>query len=155
MARRTGFDLSLLCVRRVAPVDVPGWLSAADAGLALIREACSEQGSSPIKISEYLAAGLPVVTTPSIGDVSAAIDRASLGVVVAERSERARAAAVSRLRALWSAADDTRRRCAEWAQSSLDLRAVGVPRYRQVYDRLLSSRSGRTRVRLTRGSEGV
>jgi glycosyltransferase involved in cell wall biosynthesis len=155
IAERCGFDRSLLSVFHAAPADVPGWLSAADAGMALIRETPSERGSSPIKISEYLVAGLPVVMTPSIGDMSDAVERGSLGVVLEHQSAAARAMAASRLRELWTRADAVRQRCMAWARASVDLHAVGVPRYRQVYDRLLESNAAYRTVRMAGRPEGA
>ena len=48
-------------VRKVAPADVSSYLSAADAGIAFYRPGISRLGTSPVKVSEYLACGLPVV----------------------------------------------------------------------------------------------
>jgi len=137
-AERGGFDPAALTIRRAAPADVPGWLAAADAGMALIRPTPSERGSSPIKISEYLACGLPVVTTPGIGDISAVVDREAFGSIVVDGSDAACAAAADRLIALWNEGDDVGRRCESWARTWLDVDAIGVERYRRVYEALLS-----------------
>jgi len=126
-------------VRRAAPEEVPGWLSAADAGLSLVLPTVSARGTSPIKTSEYLAAGLPVVTTPAIGDISAAIERGSLGVVVADQTPSGMAAAAERLDRLWSDASAVRARCAAWARTELDVDTVATERYVRVYEALLST----------------
>jgi glycosyltransferase involved in cell wall biosynthesis len=63
-------------VRFVPPEDVPRWLQAADAGLALPRPAPSEDARFPTKIAEYLACGLAVLATP-IGDVPELADGVS------------------------------------------------------------------------------
>ena len=60
-----GFDPADYAVRSVAPRDVPGFLSAADAGIALYRPGISRLGTSPVKVSEYLACGPhPTQTAP-------------------------------------------------------------------------------------------
>src|SRR5262245_46017174 len=82
IAGRLGVDRDAYGVRRAAHDDVPGWLSAADAGVALIRPAGCERGSSPIKVGEYLATGLPVVITAGIGDYSDLVARREVGVVL-------------------------------------------------------------------------
>lgn len=140
IATRCGLNPSWVIVRRAAPDDVPRWLCAADAGLALIRESGSERGSSPIKVSEYLASGLPVVIGRGIGDLSAAIEKHALGVVVAQGSRSAYASAVDRLYDLWRQPETIRQRCAGWAQSVLDVECVAVPRYARVYEMLLAGR---------------
>ena len=137
IAARNGLPQTAIAVRRVAHDDVPGWLSAADAGLALIRPTASERGSSPIKISEYLANGLPVVTSPLIGDMSAAIEDRGLGVVLADMSESSRVAAAQRLSVLWRNPEAVRARCADWARSSVDVQGVGAARYIAVYQSLV------------------
>ncbi|KPV39570.1 hypothetical protein AN478_10535 [Thiohalorhabdus denitrificans] len=50
------------------PDQVPGYLAAADLGLALRSPKFSMQAVAPIKVGEYLLCGLPVVATSGIGD---------------------------------------------------------------------------------------
>lgn len=57
-------------IRRASPEEVPAWLAAADAGLALVRPGVSKEASFPTKVGEYLAAGLAVLATP-VGDLPA------------------------------------------------------------------------------------
>jgi glycosyltransferase involved in cell wall biosynthesis len=123
-------------VRRADHADVPSWLSAADAGLALIRGAECERGSSPIKIGEYLAAGLPVVVTDGIGDFSDLVVREGVGVVIRGFDAGAYRGAVCRLRHLWEDGDRLRARCRAAAEAHCDLERVGGARYRGLYDRL-------------------
>lgn len=138
LATRHALEPWRVIVRRAEPDDVPSWLSAADAGLAFIRPAPSERGSSPIKMSEYLANGLPVVTTPGIGDISGAIAECGLGVVVADSSEPSFDSAAEDLLHLWRDPGQVRERCAAWARSAVDVRTA-TTRYAQVYESLLAS----------------
>ena len=65
------YDSSLassMTVMRVDANDVPGWLAAADLGLAFREPTFSMQGVAPIKLGEYLLCGLPVVATHGVGD---------------------------------------------------------------------------------------
>lgn len=57
--------------RAVAPEAVPGELARCDIGLALRQPAFSTRAVLPIKLGEYLLAGLPVIGTPGIGDTAA------------------------------------------------------------------------------------
>ena len=86
--RRGALDPALVQVLRVPADDVPGWLQVADVGVALREPSFSQQAVAPIKVSEYLLCGLPVVATRGVGDVEALVgDEAGwLLVDVTERS---------------------------------------------------------------------
>jgi glycosyltransferase involved in cell wall biosynthesis len=128
-------------VGRVEPGKVPAVLCAADAGISFIRSCYSKRSSSPTKMAEYLAAGLPVVSTRGIGDCDEILGRPNLGVVVErlDDAEYRRAAQV-----LLKLLDDpeTPVRCRQFADQELSLTGVGGPRYASVYRRLLGSMSG-------------
>jgi glycosyltransferase involved in cell wall biosynthesis len=55
-------------VFRAAPSEVSQFLAAADLGTAYRTPSFSMQGVAPIKVSEYLLCGLPVVGTAGVGD---------------------------------------------------------------------------------------
>jgi len=128
----------IVSVRKAIHDAIPGWLSAADAGLALIRPMASERGSSPIKVSEYLAAGLPVVMTPDIGDLSDAIEASGLGIVVSGQTEESIERGTDALNEMLRGSG-VRDRCADFARANLDVEHSAVPRYAAVYDTLLNS----------------
>lgn len=110
------------------------YLAAADAAVALIRPLPSKVASSPTKIGECLAAGLPVVAT-DIGDVKDLLSGSGAGVVVEHFSRDAYEAAARALAAL-IADESTGDRCAALCRDRLSLRAIGVPRYRALYRHL-------------------
>jgi len=120
----------------VPPQEVPGRLEAADAGISFIRACYSKRASCPTKVSEYLAAGLPVVSTTGIGDCDEILVRPNLGVTIErlDEGEYRRAA-----RVLIALLDDpaTPGACRDFANRDLSLDAVGGPRYAAVYGRLL------------------
>ena len=144
IANRHGLSPNAYTVRRASHSEVPQWLSAADAGLALIRSAGCERGSSPVKIGEYLAMGLPVVVTGGIGDYSDLLARERVGVVLQGLDASAFRDGVGRLAALWQEGDCLRARCRRNAIEHVDLHQVGCSRYRRVYDYLLNE-NGRER----------
>jgi glycosyltransferase involved in cell wall biosynthesis len=61
-------------IMRVAPDKVPEYLAAADVGLAFRSASFSMHAVAPIKVSEYLLCGLPIVGTASVGDTRDAVD---------------------------------------------------------------------------------
>jgi glycosyltransferase involved in cell wall biosynthesis len=139
IAEGLGIGRGAYFVRRAGHQDVPSWLAAADAGLALIRTAECERGSSPIKIAEYLASGLPVVVTDGIGDFSSRIAQENVGVVVKALDSAAYGPCVRRLRELWDDGDGLRGRCRALAERHYDLEGVGGACYGQCYEQLLAT----------------
>jgi glycosyltransferase involved in cell wall biosynthesis len=133
-----GLPAEAFDVRAVAPHEVPAVLRAADAGLSLIRTCASKRSSSPTKVGEYLAAGLPVVSTAGIGDCDRMLGEGR-GVVLDALDD----AGLDRgARALAALLDDpaTRVRCRAFAEAELSLERTGGPRYAAVYESALEER---------------
>jgi glycosyltransferase involved in cell wall biosynthesis len=123
-------------VRFVERSEMPTYLSAADVGLSFIASVPSKAASSPIKNGEYLACGLPVVSTPGIGDYSNLVSRDRVGVIVESGDQdRVTAAAAELWRLL--AEPGLRDRCRSTARQHASLYDVVLPRYEGVYRRLL------------------
>jgi hypothetical protein len=112
--------------------EVPSWLSAADAGLALIKPSFSKRSSSPTKYAEYLASGLPVVISRDVGD-GAALEAAGSAVVLTEFDDPALRRASEQLRSMLSRPREDFRAV---AQSHFDLRTVAAPVYHRLYQTL-------------------
>jgi glycosyltransferase involved in cell wall biosynthesis len=63
----------------VKPGEVPAYLSAADFAYSLIKCTPSKAYCSPVKIGEYWASGLPVITSKGIGDDAKIIEDEGVG----------------------------------------------------------------------------
>lgn len=128
-------------VRKVAPEEVPRYLHAADLAVSFIKPSYSKLASSPTKLAEYLASGLPVLCNAGIGDVDAVIEEDRVGVLMQEFTPDA-------FRRALAAADALRRepessdRCRASARRRFDLQTVGGARYERLYRRLLGERGG-------------
>jgi glycosyltransferase involved in cell wall biosynthesis len=124
-------------VHAVASDDMPRMLSAADIGLSLIEPCFSKKGSSPTKVAEYLACGLPVVTNAGVGDqVDLAMDPDAC-VVIPSLDHGAVSAAAEpayRLARRPFAERSAAARRVALARFSLD--EIGVPRYQALYQAL-------------------
>ncbi|HZE73258.1 MAG TPA: glycosyltransferase family 4 protein [Pyrinomonadaceae bacterium] len=133
-----GIEGTSYTVMNVQSADMPSYLSAADAGIAFYKPGPSKLATSPVKVTEYLACGLPVILNEGVGDSDAILNHSRAGVLVSkfESSEYARA---------WNemecliADEDTRERARELAQSRFDLHGVGAARYRRLYARVFAS----------------
>jgi len=84
----------------VPHAEMPARLAAAHAGLNFLARGAGESGASPTKIGEYWACGLPVVTTPGIGDIDELITHFRSGVIVPEHTDAAYRRAAGDLREL-------------------------------------------------------
>jgi glycosyltransferase involved in cell wall biosynthesis len=127
------------------PEDVPRYLAAADVGLALVHPGFARHAASPTKVAEYLASGVPVISTAGVGDLDSWLEQAGVGVLL-PRLDRAAFneafAAVCVLRH----DPDLSERCRREARLHYDLRTVGGPRYRRLYTALSADRPVRVRA---------
>jgi glycosyltransferase involved in cell wall biosynthesis len=106
-------------------------LGAADAAIALIRQVPSKVATSPTKIGECLAAGMPIIAT-DIGDVRPLLEGSRTGIVLSDFSSQAYRAAAEELASML-ADPTTTGRCVATAREHLSLREIGIPRYDHLY----------------------
>jgi glycosyltransferase involved in cell wall biosynthesis len=131
-------------VLRAAPRDLGRYLAICEFGISFIRPSFSKIASSPTKIGEYLAAGLPVVSSRGIGDVDALLAENRVGVLVDDFSRPGYEAAVQAILEL-SVQQDVAERCRQVAREHLSLRGVGIPRYHELYRRVSLTNLNRPR----------
>jgi len=62
--------------------EVPDYLNAADIGILLREKNLVNRVASPIKFGEYLCCGLPVITTPGVGDTEEIIGKYGIGRLI-------------------------------------------------------------------------
>lgn len=119
---------------------VARFLAACDFGICFIRPVPSKASSSPTKIGEYLAAGLPVVYSAGIGDLDRVLSR-EVGVPVSTHDTAAHLQAAEDILSLVEA-PGTAARCHGVAQREFSLQTVGIPRYLTLYDALAGGEAG-------------
>ncbi len=122
----------------VPPDMVGGYLACAHAGMAFIKPTFSKQFSSPTKIGEYLANGVPVVVNEGVGDLDRLVSRSRVGVVLRGLHEAGIAQGVTELLELVqdpALAD----RCRQAARDHLSA-DWGRDRYWAIYQRLAGER---------------
>ena len=126
-------------ITRAEPAAVARYLRAAEFGISFVRPCFSKISSSPTKVGEYLAAGLPVVSTAGIGDVDDLVVANRVGVIVRDLEPEAYGSAA---RATLDLAGDpeARERCRAVAREHLSLSAVGIPRYDELYRQVAALR---------------
>lgn len=83
------------CVRAASRSEVPRLLSAMDLMASFFLPTPARLGTSPTKMAECFAQGIPMITNPGVGDVSALIDQLEAGMVVDPASVEAMNLAVT------------------------------------------------------------
>jgi len=126
-----------LCIRSAKPSEMPKYLSAADAGLCFLHPFPSKLSCSPIKLGEYLARGLPVVSTSGCGDYDELIESESIGAVVTHGQSESYFRAAEVLKTLLDE-PGIRQRCRDAARRRVGLDEVVVPKYAEIYRSLMA-----------------
>lgn len=137
---RLGVERGCYMLRKVPSEEVPLYLRSADLAVCFVKPCYSKLSSSPTKIAEYLACGIPVVCNSRIGDVDELLQREKVGILVDEFSDAALTEALRQAERLL-ADPETRQRCVATAHRCFGLENVGGPRYRRLYRRLAGGAS--------------
>jgi len=143
--REFGVPAESYDIRYLPPELLPNVLLASDVGISLIRACNSKRASSPTKMGEYLAAGLPVVLNAGIGDCDELARRNRIGVVLNGFDEQDFLLAARELLEVLDR-NDIRMTCREVAEREFSLTRVGGPRYVSVYERLIGKPNARARA---------
>jgi glycosyltransferase involved in cell wall biosynthesis len=130
-----GFSPQDYLVTSVAPAEIPAYLAAADVALSFIKKCYSKQASSPTKIAEYLAGGLPVVSNRGIGDLDKLIEVDKVGALISDFSKESYVKSLREINELRENAD-LAEICRTSARRRFDHETVGGEKYRSLYRRL-------------------
>ena len=118
------------------PEDLPRLLSAADLAIAFIKPCYSKLSSSPTKVGEYLAAGLPFITNRGIGDIDELVERNGIGTLVDGFDEPSYQSAIRTILQKLEREPDLAEKCRMVAEQNFSMRDLGQPAYVQVYRQL-------------------
>ena len=132
-----GVDSKDIFVGKVKPELVPNYLRAADIAVSFIKPCYSKQSSSPTKIAEYLASGLPVICNAGVGDLDKLMRDKRVGVLLQEFNKEAYRQALVEIDSLRSDEAATEHRRAI-ARQQFDLETVGRTGYVGIYSRMLN-----------------
>jgi glycosyltransferase involved in cell wall biosynthesis len=118
---------------RVPPAEMPRYLAAADGAVSFITPCLSKLGSSPTKVAEYLAMGLPVAMNRGIGDSDELIARVAAVIDAGQMRPEQLEEAASRMVHPEPGLGATARRA---AADIFSVEGVGIPRYSRLYEAL-------------------
>jgi glycosyltransferase involved in cell wall biosynthesis len=115
--------------------EVPALLRRSRLGISFRKPTFSQIAASPTKISEYLAAGLPVVSNQGIGDTDDLLESERVGLIVGDFDGANLILAAEKALSL-AGETDIAARCRAAAKTHFDLGSVGGARYLNLYRRL-------------------
>jgi hypothetical protein len=123
-------------VLSVSPAEVPALAAAGDIGIMFKQDSLVSAVASPVKLGEYLAAGVPVVTNGTVRDATTFIREKNVGWadstvgVPPVSAVTPFLASVESDRASWS------QRCVAAARDFLSWQAIG-PRIAEMYETVM------------------
>jgi glycosyltransferase involved in cell wall biosynthesis len=124
-------------VAKVLPDEVPKYLKQAHLGISFRKPTFSQIASSPTKIPEYLACGLPVVSNYGIGDTDYLLETENVGIILRGFEEKDYRETLEKIEELLQD-KSLRERCRQAAYKNFDLETIAGERYRKVYRKLLN-----------------
>jgi len=71
-------------IREAMRHEVPLFIKASDINISFIKPVYSKLSSSPTKLGEVLAMGIPIVVNSGVGDVKSIVEKSSGGIVIDE-----------------------------------------------------------------------
>lgn len=135
LASRNGLSGADFTVMKSAHDDVPRHIAGSTAGIAFYRQSYSKIATSPIKVGEYLACGIPAVVNSGLGDCDTLIGNNGVGVVLEKFDQAAYQKSARDLVELCKETEALQGRCRALAEKRLSLDG-GVQKYLDIYSRL-------------------
>ena len=87
-------------IKKLERKEVPVYLSISDLSISFIKPLYSKKASSPTKMGEILAMGIPMVCNSNVGDVEQIIEENNCGIIVHELNNTAYLEAISKISSL-------------------------------------------------------
>jgi len=134
-AERKNIKPSSIFVRSAKRDEVPAFISCFDIGLFFIKPLYSKKGSSPTKLAEILACGIPVVTNTGVGDVDELLENTHCGVLVSSFEKLAYRKAIDEMDKL----NFSKQYYRDITLTNFSLEK-GVDTYQRIYTHLLSDK---------------
>lgn len=142
LMQERGIAANRFTVRSVSSEEVASYLSASDVGLAFYKPGFSKLATSPVKVTEYLACGIPVIINSGIGDSDEIVTRERVGALVQDFTARDYLQAAQTINRMLEDVTASRRHTRAVAERLFDVRRVGLERYARLYEDVFDRVSG-------------
>ena len=130
-AMALGIFLECIDIKAVNHCEVAKELSQMDAGIMFYKPDFSKKATSPTKLGEFLACGIPCLGNSGVGDVEMVLSNEKVGIVVNEFDEKTLRSAMEHLLAM-SEEPEIGDRCRKIAEKYFSL-DEGVRKYDAIY----------------------
>ena len=127
-------DTQQVEVATVEHSEVPTYMNRMDAGIFFYTPTFSKKGTSPTKMGEFLACGIPCLSNAAVGDVESILEANGVGIAIDTFETEEKRTAIESIVEL-SADPETADRCRAVAESYYSLNA-GVDAYSEIYQRV-------------------
>jgi len=135
IAQKKNISKQDLIVRFALRKQVPEYAKAGDISIFFIKQAYSKIASSPTKLGELLAMGIPVICNDKVGDVKEIVEKANAGIVISTFEKISYQKAVDQVERLCQLNPATIR---DSIRSYYELK-TGITKYLAVYKTLLGN----------------
>jgi len=127
-------DTQQVEVATVEHSEVPTYMNRMDTGIFFYKPTFSKKGTSPTKMGEFLACGIPCLSNAAVGDVESILEANGVGIAIDTFETEEKRTAIESIVEL-SADPETADRCRAVAESYYSLNA-GVDAYSEIYQRV-------------------
>ncbi|RYY01123.1 MAG: glycosyltransferase [Gammaproteobacteria bacterium] len=134
-AAELDIETSAIIIREATRKEVPVFIKASDINVSFIKPVYSKLSSSPTKLGEVLAMGLPVISNSGVGDVEEIVENANAGFIIHDFSDKDFAAAIDAIPGLLQKSPSSIRDAIHDIYSLEE----GVRQYAQCYQSILGS----------------
>jgi len=130
--RKKGFDENDFTLKAVQPPRIHEYINTADVALFFIKPVFSKVASSPTKLAECLACGLPIVMNSNIGDCDELIGNNNVGVIVKDFRVSEYTSSFNNLMEIMKDKPGLKQRCRRTAEEYFPLKRA-VDAYESIY----------------------
>lgn len=131
--RKSNLNFRNFTILSVEPKDVPKYIRLSDVALIFIKQTFSKLASSPTKVVECLACGIPVIVNYKMGDI---VDKNKIGIVIEKYLESEYKIKIQKYLDLIQDNNSLKQKCFQVAKDNFSLK-IGIEKYLKVYNQIM------------------
>ncbi len=132
ICKQKNIDNKKIIICKAERAEMPYYLSLSNISLFFIKPAYSKKASSPTKMGELMAMGIPFISNSGVGDIDSLVEENNIGIIVRNQDEASYHEAVKHIPALM---EQNPERYKSIAKTKYSLE-TGVAAYYEIYHKL-------------------